>query len=81
MNFLWFLLIGACAGWLAGQIFGGSGFGIVRNVIVGVIGAIIGGALVGLVGFTPRNTLGELVSATLGAILLLAILQKFGRRV
>ena len=40
MEFVWFALIGICAGWLAGQITKGSGFGIVGDLIVGVIGAL-----------------------------------------
>ena len=39
MNFLWFLLIGLAAGWLAGQITKGGGFGLVGDLVVGVIGA------------------------------------------
>jgi uncharacterized membrane protein YeaQ/YmgE (transglycosylase-associated protein family) len=81
INFLWFILIGACAGWLAGQILLGGGFGVVGNIIVGVIGAIIGGLIVRLAGFTATSTLGELISATIGAIVLILLLQKFGRRV
>jgi uncharacterized membrane protein YeaQ/YmgE (transglycosylase-associated protein family) len=81
INFLWFILIGACAGWLAGQILRGGGFGAVGNIIIGVIGAVIGGLIVRLAGFTANNLLGELVSATVGAIVLILLLQKFGRRV
>ncbi len=80
MELLWFILIGCCAGWLTGQIFKGSGFGILGNIIVGVIGALVGGFLVRLVGFAPTNLLGQLVSATVGALVLLALLMKFGRR-
>jgi uncharacterized membrane protein YeaQ/YmgE (transglycosylase-associated protein family) len=43
MEFVWFILIGLCAGWLAGQFMKGSGFGLVGNLIVGVIGALLGG--------------------------------------
>jgi uncharacterized membrane protein YeaQ/YmgE (transglycosylase-associated protein family) len=81
MEFLWFILIGACAGWLAGQIMKGGGFGVVGNIIIGVIGAIIGGLIVRLTGFAPTNLLGQLISATLGAVVLILLLQKFGRRV
>lgn len=81
INFLWFILIGACAGWLAGQIMRGGGFGALGNIIIGVIGAIIGGLIVRLAGFTATSTLGELISATIGAIILILLLQKFGRRV
>lgn len=80
MKFVWFILIGACAGWLAGQLTKGGGFGAAGNVIVGVIGAILGGLLFGLAGFTATNLLGELISATVGAIVLIILLQKFGRR-
>jgi uncharacterized membrane protein YeaQ/YmgE (transglycosylase-associated protein family) len=81
MDFLWFILIGACAGWLAGQILQGGGYGVIGNIIVGVIGALIGGVLIGLLGFAPSNMLGKLVSATIGSIVLLLVLAKFGRRV
>ena len=80
MEFLWFILIGACAGWLAGQIMKGAGFGVLGNIIIGVIGALIGGLIVRLAGFAPTNLLGQLVSATIGAIVLLVLLAKFGRR-
>lgn len=81
MDFLWFILIGACAGWLAGQILQGGGYGVIGNIIVGVIGALIGGILIGLIGFETRNMLGSLISATIGSIVLLVLLAKFGRRV
>jgi len=50
MEFLWFVLIGIAAGWLAGQIMKGGGFGLVGDLIVGVIGALLGGFLFGLLG-------------------------------
>ena len=81
LHFLWFILIGACAGWLAGQILKGDGFGVVGNIVIGVIGAILGGFLIRLLGFTPTYLLGQLISATIGASVLLVLLQKFGRRI
>jgi uncharacterized membrane protein YeaQ/YmgE (transglycosylase-associated protein family) len=80
LHFLWMALIGICAGWLAGQIFKGSGFGLTGNLIVGVLGAILGGLLFGILGFQATNTLGKLISATVGAVLLLVLLVKFGPR-
>jgi uncharacterized membrane protein YeaQ/YmgE (transglycosylase-associated protein family) len=80
MHYLWLALIGICAGWLAGQIFKGSGFGLTGDLIVGVLGAIIGGLLFGLFGFEPTNLVGKLISATVGAVLLLVLLVKFGPR-
>ncbi len=75
MEFLWFILIGLVAGWLAGQFLKGSGYGLVGNLIVGVLGAILGGALFGLLGLGANNLLGQIVTATVGAILLLLVLQ------
>lgn len=43
MSWLWFIIIGAVAGWLAGNIMRGGGFGLLVNIIVGIIGALIGG--------------------------------------
>ena len=52
MDFLWFLLIGLAAGWLAGQLTKGGGFGLIGDLVVGVIGALLGGFLFGLLGLT-----------------------------
>ena len=66
------LLVGAVAGWLAGQIMKGAGFGLIGNIIVGILGAIIAGFL--LPGFIPIGGLvGSIVSATNGALILLFI--------
>jgi len=75
MEFLWFILIGICAGWLAGQLMKGSGFGLVGNLIIGVIGALVGGFTFRLLGIGANNLLGQLIVATVGAILLLALLS------
>lgn len=80
MEFLWFLLIGLCAGWLAGQLTRGGGFGLAGDLVVGVIGAILGGFLFGLVGLAAVGLLGRLVVATVGAIVLLAIVRAVNTR-
>lgn len=80
MGFLWFLLIGLAAGWLAGQIMkGGGGFGVVGDLIVGVIGAILGGALFGLLGLQAGGLIGSLVTATVGAVVLIYLLRMIKR--
>lgn len=74
MNFIWFLLIGAAAGWLAGQIMKGSGFGVLGNIIVGVLGAMLGGWLFGKLGITVDSKLfGSLITAFVGAVVLLFV--------
>ncbi len=79
MDVIYILLVGLCAGWLSGQIMKGSSFGLVNNLIVGVIGAAVGGVLLPLIGLQPNGLSGKLISATLGSLLLLAILKKYGR--
>jgi uncharacterized membrane protein YeaQ/YmgE (transglycosylase-associated protein family) len=75
MQFLWFILIGIAAGWLAGQIMKGGGYGLVGDLIVGVIGALLGGWLFGMLGIAAGGLLGSLVTATVGAIVLIAVLR------
>ncbi|MGG7056220.1 GlsB/YeaQ/YmgE family stress response membrane protein [Nitrosomonas sp. ANs5] len=61
-----FIVIGAVAGWLAGILMEGKGFGLVGNIIIGIAGAIAGGLLFGLLGL-----IGSIVTAIVGAALLL----------
>lgn len=70
-----FLLIGLIAGWLASRIMRGRGFGLVEYLIVGVIGAILGGWLFSFLGVALGGFLGELITALIGAILLLYLLR------
>jgi len=72
---LWFLLIGIIAGWLAGQIMKGGGFGLIGDLVVGVVGAFIGGYLFSSLGLSAYGTVGEIIMATLGAIVLLWIIR------
>jgi uncharacterized membrane protein YeaQ/YmgE (transglycosylase-associated protein family) len=72
MDFIWFLLIGLSAGWLAGQLVKGGRFGIVGDVIVGVIGSLLGGYLFSVFGVsTGTGLLSSLVVSTIGAVFLL----------
>ena len=69
------LIIGAIAGFLAGQIVKGYGFGTVGNIVVGIVGAVLGGALLPRLGlFTGGDILGQIITATIGAVILLVLL-------
>ncbi len=70
MGIVWFIIIGGIAGWLAGLIMKGRGFGLIGNIVVGVIGAMIGGLLLSSLGAIFQS-IGPLVTATIGAIVLL----------
>ena len=68
------LVIGAVAGWLAGVIYSGEGFGLVGNIVVGILGAIIAGAL--LPGFLHfSGVIGQIISDAIGAIILLFLVN------
>lgn len=79
MNFIYFLLIGLAAGFLAGLLRRGEGFGLVGNLVIGVVGAVLGGFLFGLFGLESTSLLGALVTAVVGAVVLLAIVDFISR--
>ncbi len=79
-QFLYFILIGLAAGWLAGQIAKTRGNTIVGNLIVGVIGAVLGGWLFGLLQIKATGLVGQLIVATVGAIVLIALLRMISKR-
>ncbi|HEY9142521.1 MAG TPA: GlsB/YeaQ/YmgE family stress response membrane protein [Arenimonas sp.] len=74
MNLLIFLIIGALAGWLAGLVMKGRGFGILVNMVVGVLGAFFGGWLLPKLGISFGGDIGVFITAFIGAVLLLAII-------
>jgi len=80
MGLVYSILIGLAAGFLAGQLTKGSGFGWIGNLIVGALGALLGDFVFGLLGLNPVNVIGRLLSATAGAVLLLALLSLATRR-
>jgi len=70
-----FLAIGAVAGWLAGNLMKGGGFGLLINIVIGIIGAALGGFVFGLLGISAGGLTGSIVTATAGAMLLLFIVD------
>jgi uncharacterized membrane protein YeaQ/YmgE (transglycosylase-associated protein family) len=70
-----FLAIGLLAGWLAGKIMKGKGFGIVGDLVIGVIGAFIGVWVFGLFGIYAEGIIGLLIAAVVGALLLLYVIR------
>ena len=79
MEVVWFLIIGLAAGWLAGQLVKGGGFGVVGDLVVGVIGAVLGGYLFRVLGLSAAGLIGSLIMATLGAVVLLVVLRAIKR--
>ena len=68
------LLVGAIAGFLAGQIVKGHGFGVVGNIVVGILGALVFGFLFGNFNLLQSPMLNEIAGGTIGAVLLLLLI-------
>ena len=82
MGILSWIVLGLVAGWLAGQFMKGGGYGLVGDIVLGIVGAIIGGFLTGLVlgrdmisGFNIESV----IVAFIGAVVLIAISRAFSR--
>ncbi len=75
MDWLTFIITGLLAGWLAGLITRAKGLGCIMDVIVGIIGGVIGGYLFSLMDFAPENFFARVGTATVGAVLLLLVLN------
>ena len=74
------LLIGAVAGWLAGQIVKGYGFGLLGNIVVGIVGAFIASLLLPRLGLSlGEGIVGSIIAATLGAVVLLLLIRVIKR--
>lgn len=79
-SLLIFLLVGLIAGWLASQLVRGGGFGLVGDLVVGVVGAFIAGYLFPRLGISlGSGIIGAIIAATIGAVILLFILRAVKR--
>ena len=75
MGLIVFILIGAIAGFLAGKVMTGSGLGLIWDIVVGILGAFIGGWLAGLFGIAVTNILVQIIVAFVGACILLFLFR------
>jgi uncharacterized membrane protein YeaQ/YmgE (transglycosylase-associated protein family) len=75
MWLLWTIVIGILAGFLAGKIVRGHGMGALMNLLVGIVGSVLGGWIFTLLGLAAYGLIGQLVMATVGAVVLLVIVR------
>ena len=76
VDILIWLVIGAVAGWLAGQLISGGGFGLIGDIVVGIVGSLIAGYLLPLIGIhIGAGFVGAAINALIGACVLLAIVR------
>ena len=70
-NLIWWIVVGLIAGWAAGKIMKGGGYGPAMDIVLGIVGAVVGGWLMGMLGIYAGGFLGTIVIAIIGAIFLI----------
>jgi uncharacterized membrane protein YeaQ/YmgE (transglycosylase-associated protein family) len=72
-DFIWWIVVGLIAGWAAGKIMKGGGYGVVMDIVLGIIGAVVGGWLMGILGISAGGFIGTIIVAIIGAVVLIWI--------
>ena len=74
MFYLYIILVGLVAGWAAGKILKGSGYGVLMDIVLGIVGAIVGSWVLGLLGiYTTGGLIPSILVAVFGAVILVAL--------
>jgi len=77
VSMLWWIIVGLIAGWVTGKIEGGPGKGPLMDIIIGLVGALVGGFGMSLIGFRPEGGLiYTVIVAVIGAVLLTWVYRK-----
>jgi len=76
MGLLYWIIVGLIAGWLAGKVMKGEGYGVLVDIILGILGAVVGGWVFGLLGFHAGGLIGTIIVAFVGAVILVWIVRK-----
>ena len=77
MSLSWEIMIGICAGFLAGKIMRGKGYGVLLDLLLGIVGSVVGGFVFSLLGLYASSLIGTLVVATAGAVILIYLVRRF----
>ncbi len=80
MSYIWFIIIGILAGFVAGKLMRGGGFGLVVNLVVGVIGGVLGGWIFSLFGIEAGGIVGGLITSVVGAVVFLWLVSLISRK-
>jgi uncharacterized membrane protein YeaQ/YmgE (transglycosylase-associated protein family) len=76
MYLIWEICIGILAGFLAGKIMRGKGYGVLMDLLLGLVGSVLGGMVFGLLGLHGYSVVGQLVIATAGAVMLIWLVRR-----
>jgi uncharacterized membrane protein YeaQ/YmgE (transglycosylase-associated protein family) len=76
MGIIVWLIVGAIAGWLAGQVVRGGGFGLIGDIVVGIVGGVIAGWLLpGLIHIPVHPIIEQIITSFIGAVILLLVIR------
>ena len=70
-NLIYWIVVGLIAGWAAGRIMKGGGYGTLMDIVLGIVGAVVGGWLLGALGIYAGGLIGTIVVAIIGAVFLI----------
>jgi uncharacterized membrane protein YeaQ/YmgE (transglycosylase-associated protein family) len=74
MGFIYWIVVGLIAGWLAGKVMKGGGYGVLVDIILGIVGGFVGGLVFGVLGIWPGGgIIGSILVAFVGAVILVWI--------
>jgi uncharacterized membrane protein YeaQ/YmgE (transglycosylase-associated protein family) len=78
-SLIWWVVVGLIAGWAAGKIMRGGGYGPAMDIVLGIIGAVVGGWLMGILGIYAGGFIGTIIIAIIGAVFLIWISRMLKR--
>ena len=73
---IWTLLIGLIAGWLAGKVMKGRGYGVLMDIVLGIVGGMIGRFVFGMLGLGSWNVIGSIIVSFVGALILIWLVRQ-----
>ena len=72
---IWWIIVGLIAGWATGRIMKGSGYGPLMDIVLGIIGGVVGGGIMGMLGFGGGGLIWSIIVAIIGAIILVWVVR------
>jgi len=73
---IWTVVIGLIAGWLAGKVMKGRGYGVVMDIVLGIVGGVIGRSVFGVIGLGSWNVIGSIIVSFVGALILIWLVRQ-----
>jgi uncharacterized membrane protein YeaQ/YmgE (transglycosylase-associated protein family) len=73
---IWTVIIGLIAGWLAGKVMKGRGYGVLMDIVLGIVGGVIGRFVFGMLGLASWNVIGSIIVSFVGALILIWLVRQ-----